>query len=278
MAGRFEGKVVLITGAARGQGRNHAVAFAREGADLVLVDVCQDIPSTGYVGATRGDLAETERLVNEAGGKTSTHVVDVRDHVALNDGVDDAVAALGVVDVVIANAGVNQGMGGLLDTPQEVWQELIDINLTGVFNTLRAGCRSMVERGQGGSVVLISSLMGLRSWGGLPGYSVSKTGLVGLLRVACHEWGHLGIRVNAIHPGTVRTPMVDNPVLPSMMRPDLTEPTLDDIAPFFSQMNLLPEPWSQADDVTNAILFLCSDAGRHITGISLPIDLGSAAK
>src|SRR5262249_27164301 len=133
MTGQFDGKVVLITGAARGQGRNHAVAFARQGANAILVDVCTDIPSTGYAGATRADLDETVRLVEEAGGKTSAHVVDVRDHAALNKAVDEGVAALGVVDIVVANAGVNQNGGGLLDTPQEVWQELIDINLTGVF-------------------------------------------------------------------------------------------------------------------------------------------------
>jgi SDR family mycofactocin-dependent oxidoreductase len=278
MTGRFEGAVVLVTGAARGQGRSHATAFAREGADLILVDVCRDIPLTGYPGASRADLAETERLVNEAGGKTSTHVVDVRDHEALNAAVDEGVASLGPVGIVIANAGVNQNGGGILDTPQDVWQDVLDINLTGVFNTLRAGCRSMVGAGKGGSVVLISSVMGLRSWGGLPGYTVAKTALVGLLRVAAHEWGPLGIRVNAIHPGTVRTPMVDNRALPALLRPDLAEPTLDDVAHFFAETNMLPGPWTEASDITEAILFLCSNAGRHIHGVSLSIDLGMAAK
>ncbi|MCU1592858.1 MAG: short-chain dehydrogenase/reductase [Frankiales bacterium] len=276
--GLFDGKVVLITGAARGQGRSHAVRFAQEGADVIATDACTDIPATGYPGATPEDLAETKRLVEAEGRRCFSRIVDVRDHPGMFAAVDEASAELGVVDVVIANAGISGDDMGILATSYEVWREVIDINLSGVFVTLQAGCRGMIARGGPGSVILVSSIMGLRTHGGIPGYTSSKHGLVGLMRSAAHELSRLSIRVNSVHPGNVLTPMIENAALFGLFRPDLESPTADDVAPLMQGMNLLPAPWAMPSDVTEAVVWLASDQARYVTGVALPVDLGAVLK
>jgi (+)-trans-carveol dehydrogenase len=275
--GQLDGKVAFITGAARSQGRSHAVRFAREGADIIAVDLCGPVPSVPYPAATEEDLAETVQLVESYDRRIFSAVGDVRDHERLNEIVDQGVSELGVVDVVVANAGIAP-LGGLLDVPQQDWQEVIDINLTGVFNTMRAGVRSMVERGTGGSVVLISSIMGLRSYSGMPHYVAAKHGVVGLMRSAASELGPHRIRVNSVHPGNVNTIMTVGDHLAKFFRPDLEHPTVADAVDALAAMNVLPEPWVEPEDITEAVLWLASDASRFVTGITLPVDLGSLLK
>jgi (+)-trans-carveol dehydrogenase len=276
--GLFDGKVVLITGAARGQGRSHAERFALEGADVLAIDNCADNPFTGYAGATEEDLAETARLVEAQGRQVLTVVADVRDHAAMTDAVALGVERLGVPDVVIANAGISALDWGILATSYDTWREVIDINLSGVFVTLQTGCRPMIERGGPGSVILVSSIMGLRTHGGIPAYTASKHGLVGLMKSAAHELSRLSIRVNSIHPGNVLTPMIENDSLFGLFRPDLEHPTADDVAPAMTKMNLLPGPWAYPSDVTEAVVWLASDQARFVTGAALPIDLGATIK
>ena len=276
--GLFDGRVVFITGAARGQGRSHAVRFAHEGADVLATDVCADIPSTGYPGATVADLEETKRLVEAEGRRCVTRVVDVRDAAGMAAAVDDGSAELGVIDVVVANAGISGKDYGVQATSVDVWREVVDINLNGVFITLQTGCKGMIERGGPGAVVVVSSIMGLRTHGGVPAYTAAKHGLVGLTKSAAHELSRLSIRVNAVHPGNVLTPMIENDVLFGMFRPDLPHPTADDVAPLMQQMNLLPAPWAMPGDVTEAVVWLASDQARYVTGASLPIDLGAIIK
>ncbi len=280
--GLLDGRVAFVTGAARGMGRNHSVRFAREGASVIAVDLCGPIASADYELPGPADLDETARLIEEAGGRAFTRIVDVRDaeglRGALADGVRELDADGGAVDVVVANAGISRSSGGLLDTAPETWRETIDINLTGVFLTMQAAARAMVARKRGGSIILISSIMGMRSYGGVPAYTASKHGVVGLMRTGAQEFAHAGVRVNSIHPGNVNTDMINNQAIRQLFRPDLESPSADDVASGFQGMNLLSRPWVEKDDITEAVLWLASDLSRYVTGISLPVDLGALAK
>ncbi|MDA8342221.1 MAG: mycofactocin-coupled SDR family oxidoreductase [Actinomycetota bacterium] len=275
--GAVEGKVAFVTGAARGQGRSHAVRLAAEGADVIAVDLCAPVASAAAPAATLDDLDETVRLVEAAGGRIVARVADVRDHEAMTAAVAEGAEAFGTVDIVVANAGIST-VDGLFTCTPEVWRETIDVNLTGVFNTLVAGVGPMVAAGAGGSVVLVSSIMGLRAAGGIPAYTAAKHGVVGLMRSAAHDLAPHRIRVNSVHPGNVRTPMIDNPGMHALFRPDLAAPTLDDMAAGLATINLLPEPWVEPEDVTEAVLWLASDAARFVTGVTLPVDLGATVK
>jgi (+)-trans-carveol dehydrogenase len=280
--GLLEGRVAFVTGAARGMGRSHAVRFAREGASVIAIDLCGPIASADYELPCPADLQETARLVEQAGGRAFTRIVDVRDGQGLESAVADGVRELdtggGAVDIVVANAGISRSSGGLLDTAPEVWRETIDINLTGVFLTIQAAAKGMAARRRGGSIILISSIMGLRSYGGVPGYTAAKHGVVGLMRTGAQEFAHAGVRVNAIHPGNVNTDMINNQAIRRLFRPDLPVPTAEDVASGFQGMNLLGQPWVEPSDITEAVLWLASDLSRYVTGISLPVDLGALAK
>jgi (+)-trans-carveol dehydrogenase len=282
--GLLDGKLAFITGAARGQGRSHAVRFAQEGADIIAVDACTPIAAAAYPMPTEEDLAETARLVEAEDRRIFTSVVDVRDPEGLQQAVDQGAAELrgqsggpGVVDIVIANAGIST-MGGLLDTSPEEFREAIEINLTGVFFTLQAGVRGMAARGNGGSVIRTSSIMGLRAFGGIPGYIASKHGVVGLMRTAAYELAGKNIRVNSVHPGNVQTPMIDNDHFRRTMRPDVDNPTNDDLGAVLGGLNLMPLPWMQAGDISDAMVWLASDASKYVTGVCLPVDLGATIK
>ncbi|HUZ10362.1 MAG TPA: mycofactocin-coupled SDR family oxidoreductase [Acidimicrobiales bacterium] len=275
--GAVEGKVAFVTGAARGQGRSHAVRLAREGADIVAVDICAPIASISYPPSTPGDLAETARLVAAEGRRILARQVDVRDFDAMERVVRDGIGELGRLDIVIANAGIATS-DSLLTCDPAVWREVIDIDLTGAFNTVLAGVRPMVDQGEGGSVVLISSMLGLRATAGVPAYTAAKHGLVGLMRSAAHELAPHRIRVNSVHPGNVRTAMIENEGMFRLFRPDLPAPTLADAAPGFASMNLLPDPWLEVTDITEAVLWLVAESGRYVTGVTLPVDLGATVK
>lgn len=277
MTGRMAGKVVLISGAARGQGRNHAVRFAEEGADVIAFDVAGPVPAQGAPPATPADLEETVALVEKTGRRIVSAHADVRDPGAVADVVDRGVAELGGLDVVIANAGIQGNPGPAAQTSPDDWQAVIDTNLSGVFHTVRPAIPHLVARG-GGSVVITSSSIGLRSVPNLAPYGAAKAGLTGLMRTLALELAEHSIRVNSVNPTTVGTPMLLNPVNWGLFRPDLENPTEEDVRPVYRSLNALPVPYLDVDDVTNAVLFLASDEGRYVTGVALPVDAGYAVK
>jgi SDR family mycofactocin-dependent oxidoreductase len=267
VAGKLDGKVAFITGAARGQGRSHAIRLAREGADVIAVDICAQIKSVPYPMATSGDLAETVKAVEETGRRIVAREADVRDEAALRAAFDAGAAELGPVDIVLANAGIAPMSRQDHD---HAWQDAIDVNLTGVFNTVETAIPSMIERGQGGAIVLTSSTAGSIGSGnpnrGSLGYTAAKHGVVGLMRSYANMLARHSIRVNTVQPTGVRTPMVVNEALQEFLTAN----------PDFSQTlaNALPVDMVEAEDVSNAIVFLVSDDGRYVTGITLPVDAG----
>jgi len=268
-AGRAAGKVVLVTGAARGMGRSHAVRLAVEGADVVAVDICADIPSARYPLGTEEELAETGRRVKEAGGRVVTAVADVRDPVGLGRAVDAGVEALGRLDVVVANAGICTIQPWDEVTPA-VWDDVIGTNLTGVWNTCVAAAPHLIAAG-GGSMILISSSAGLKGQPFFAPYSVSKHGVVGVMRVLANELADHRIRVNTVHPTGVATPMVAG--LGGLGELLADRPNL---GPLF--MNSLPVDVLQPGDVSDTVLFLASDESRYVTGLTMTVDAGAAAR
>lgn len=275
---RFEGKVAMITGAARGQGRSHALRLAREGAVVVVVDICEGIDTVPYELASREDLAETVRLVTAAGGTAMPFEADVRDLGRLQAVAGEAFDRLGRLDVVCANAGIASYGGDAWQMDERIWRDMVDVNLTGVWNTVRASVPHMVEAGNGGAVILISSTAALVSIPGASHYSATKTGLVGLARSMAQELAAHHIRVNTVHPTGVDTVMIHNEYTYRLFAPDVPEPSRDDVAPAFTALNALPVPWIDADDVSNAVLFLASDEARYVTGCSLTVDCGTTVK
>ncbi|MEQ8719104.1 MAG: mycofactocin-coupled SDR family oxidoreductase [Acidimicrobiales bacterium] len=274
--GRVEGKVALITGAARGQGRSHAIRLAQEGADIIGVDVCADIPTITYPGPTVADLEETERLVTELGRRMVSHVVDVRDRDGLAEAAADGAAQLGRLDIVSANAGIAAiGEAGEI-TPTQ-WSEMMEINIDGVWNTASAALPILRKQGEGGSIVITSSVGGLRGYPGCSHYVTTKHAVVGLMKSLAVELAPEMIRVNSVHPTNVLTPMINNEATFRRMRPDLENPTLEDATEVFASINAMPLPWVESVDISNAVLFLASDEARYVTGIALPIDMGATA-
>lgn len=274
---RFEGKVVLVSGVARGQGRNHAVRFAREGARVIGFDICHDVEHAPYPLATEEDLAETVRLVESAGAPMHAEVADVRDWDAVRRVMRAGVERFGRLDVICANAGTYAPMPVQFVDPAS-WNETLDINLTGVFHTVKAGLRTMIEQGEGGAVVITSSTAGLKGFYGAPAYNAAKHGVVGLMRSLALELAPNRIRVNSVHPTSVATPMILNDVFPRLVRMDLPEPGVDDAAEFLRTMQPMDVPWVEADDVSDAVLFLASDEARYITGSTLAVDAGALQK
>jgi len=272
MANSLQGKVAFVTGAARGQGREHALTLARAGADIVALDLCRQIKTVPYALATPEDLAETVALVEGAGRKILMVEADTRDLTAVQKLVGDALEQFGHIDIVCANAGVYSfGPISSLEITAERWRDIIDVNLTGTFNTIKAAVPSMIERGQGGSVILTSSTAGIKGLRSMADYTASKHGVVGLMRTFANELAPHNIRVNSIHPTGVRTDMVTNPQLVDWYAAN------PDMAANVSG-NLLPIDLVEASDVSNAVLFLASDASRFITGVRLPVDAGFTEK
>ena len=284
MAGRVEGKVAFITGAARGQGRAHAVRLAQEGADIIAIDICKQIEGFLNPPSTREDLAKTADLVRGHNRRIFTAEIDVRDYEALKAAVDSGVEHLGRLDVIVANAGISNAGSDDGDTLDKVserdWQDMIDVNLSGVWKTVKAGVPHLLAGGRGGSIVLTSSVNGFKAYTNLllGHYVASKHGVVGLMRAFAVELGQHMIRVNSVHPTFVNTPMLLNEGLYKMVRPDLENPGPDDLAPFCQAFHTLPIPWVEAEDISNAVLFLASDESRYITGVTLPIDAGQCLK
>ena len=275
-AAPFAGRVALITGGARGQGRSHAVEFARLGADIAVCDLCHDLASVGYPLATPGDLAETVRLVEEQGRSCLSSVTDVRDLDATLAFVEEAHDALGSVDILVANAGVSS-LGSISTMTAAEWSETIDTNLTGVFNAMRAVAPHM-RRQRWGRIIGISSMMGRSANPGIAAYVASKWGVIGLVKSVAFELAHVGVTVNAIAPGNVSTPMIHNDTLYGLMRPDLDHPTREDVAPGMAALHVQPVPWIEPEEITAAVVFLASEGARHITGSVIDVNAGASAK
>jgi SDR family mycofactocin-dependent oxidoreductase len=274
---QLDGKVALVTGAARGQGRSHALRMAEEGAAIIAVDIAAHIDTVPYPMASEADLQETADLVEKAGGRVSAHVADVRSAEDMTRAVDDAVGILGPVDIVCANAGVIS-YGPAWELSPAGWRNVVDTNLTGAWFTISAALPSMMAAGRGGSIVVTSSFAGLRGPANALAYVAAKHGLVGLVRGLANELGPYRIRVNSIHPTTVNTTMGLNPSVYRLFRPDLDDPTEADCVGGLSSMQSLPTPYVETADITNAVLWLVSDEARYVTGVQLPVDGGAANK
>lgn len=271
-AGRFEGKVVFITGAARGQGRSHARRFAAEGANVIAVDACAPIlPDVAYEPATVEDLAETARLVEQEGRGIVTRVADVRDQGALDAAVAEGIDRFGRLDVIVANAGV-ASYHLTWEVPEEHWATVLDVNLTGVWRTVKAGLPAMIEAGNGGAITFISSAAGLRGYSYLGHYAATKHGLVGLMRSLTLEVGQYDIRVNTIHPGAVDTVMGNDPDVRRIIAEDPRTTAA------YTGQRPLDGGAQKVEDISNALLWICSDEARMVTGIALPVDAGAAMR
>ncbi|MEI4271819.1 mycofactocin-coupled SDR family oxidoreductase [Klenkia sp. LSe6-5] len=272
--GGFEGTVALVTGAARGQGRSHAVALAREGADVVLLDRCAPLAGVPYDLASPADLVETVRQVEARGRRAVAHQVDVRDGPATTAAVADGVARLGRLDVVVANAGVT-GYARAQDLTDQQWDAVVGTVLTGTFRTVRAAVPHL--RVRGGSVVITSSTEGLQAVQHMAHYTAAKHGLVGLARTLALELAADGIRVNTVHPTSTDTAMIHNRATYALFRPDLDpdQPTRADVVAPFTGLNALPVAWIDPADVTAAVLWLAGGTARHVTGTQLPVDAGA---
>jgi (+)-trans-carveol dehydrogenase len=275
--GEWSGKVVFVTGVARGQGRSHALEFARRGADVGGLDLCAPIATVPYALAAPADLKQTEEEIRSLGGRAVLEVGDVRDPARVRAVVARVLDSFGQIDVVVTNAGVFS-VGDPLTLSPETWRDVLDVNLTGVWNTVQACLPAMVEGGRGGSIVMTSSIGGVQGLLECPHYVASKHGVIGLMRALANELARYRIRVNAVCPTNVNTPMIQNPANYRTFRPDLEEPRSEDIVDVATAMHLLDVPWVEPEDVTAAVVWLASDAARYLTGVALPVDAGLLEK
>ncbi|TSD95061.1 NAD(P)-dependent oxidoreductase [Skermania sp. ID1734] len=262
---RLQDKVALVTGAARGMGRSHCVRLAEEGADIIAVDL----------ETAAEELDETARLVDDLGRRCVTSFADVRVGTSLDNAVEHGVSQLGGLDIIVANAGIYADLAPSWELSDVAWQRTIDINVTGTWLTVKAAAPYL---GSGGSIVIISSTNGIKGGASTAHYSSSKHAVVGLARTLANELGPLGIRVNTVHPGSVATPMILNTAVFAKLRPDLPNPTQQDAAVALAERNLLPVPWVDPVDVSNAVLFLASDESRYVTGTQVVVDAGLTQK
>jgi SDR family mycofactocin-dependent oxidoreductase len=277
--GRVEGKVAFVTGAARGQGRSHALRLAQEGADIIAVDIEEQIGSVPYTMANPSDMEETVRQIEALDRRIVASRADVRDFEQVKAAVDDGVAQLGRLDIVAANAGI-ASFGRSEELTEESWRDMLDVNLTGVWHTTKAATPHLKAGGRGGSIVLTSSTAGIDAYENMSHYTSAKHGVVGLMKTLALELAPDFIRVNSVHPTSVDTDMIHNPAMYELFAPDLSEAerTRETLGTRFQGLNALPIQWVEAIDISNAVLFLASDEARYITGIQLPVDAGSTTK
>lgn len=270
--GKLDGKVALITGGARGQGRSHAITFAREGADIVVCDLATQIETVPYTMSNPDDLSETVKLVEEQDRRCVAMQADVRDTAQVKSVVDWAIAEFGQVDILIANAGIVAPVP-LVDISDQAWSDMVETDLTGVFKSIRAVAPHMIER-RSGRIIATSSMVGKTGVPGLAHYVAAKWGVIGLVKSAALEFGQYGITVNAVCPTNVDTPMIQNPAMYSLFAPDIQNPTRDDVVPGFTSLNALPIPWVQVQDISEGMLYLAAESGRYVTGETLTIAAG----
>jgi SDR family mycofactocin-dependent oxidoreductase len=264
--GRVAGKVALVTGAARGQGRSHAAQLAAEGADIIAVDLCAPVPNVTYPPATPEDLEMTVKEVEAAGRRIIATRADTRDLAGLRAAVDDGVAQLGRLDVIVANAGICI-MKPWDEVTPEIWRDTVEVNLTGTWNTVMAGAPHLVRAGSG-SVILISSAAGLKGLPFLTPYVASKHGITGLARAFAHELAEHNIRVNSVHPTGVNTPMGTG--MADMGEQVAAHPRLAGML-----TNSLPVEVTEPSDISAAVLFLASDESRYVTALAMTVDAGN---
>jgi SDR family mycofactocin-dependent oxidoreductase len=275
MTGLLAGQVAVVTGAARGQGRSHALALAREGASIIALDACAPIATVPYPLPTKADLEETAGQVEALGGRVIHGVVDVRDLAEMEQFIGDAVADLGRLDIVCANAGISTP-SPTLEMPEETWQTTIDINLTGVWKTCKATVPHIVAGNRGGSVIITSSAATVMISGNIAHYTAAKHGLIGFMRVLAKELAPHRIRVNTLHPAGVRTPMVYNEPMYRLFRPDLENPGREDFEAAARSHNALGVPAVEPEDVSAAVVYLAAPSGRYVTGSTFMLDAGGS--
>ncbi|KXF56490.1 3-ketoacyl-ACP reductase [Rhodococcus sp. SC4] len=278
--GSLEGKVAFITGVARGQGRSHALELAERGADIIGVDICANIDSLNYDLATQSDLDETAKIIEKTGRRAYLRRADVRDLDGLQSVLQEGVSELGRLDIVVANAGIFS-MGPSTEIGEQTWQDMLDVNLTGVWHTVKAAVPHVRSHGRGGSIILTSSVCGIVAPPGLIHYNAAKFGVVGVMKTLAAELGSEYIRVNSVNPGNVDTPMIDNEFTRKQFLPDIEHPTREDAQKPGSRyitVNSIPVPWVDPQDVSEVVAFLASDEARYITGIVVPIDAGLLVK
>lgn len=276
--GRLDGKVALISGVARSQGRSHAIRMAEEGADIIGFDSLEPVPGASYPGATEEDMAETIKAVEALDRRIIAKKADVRDYGQVASVVDEGVAELGRLDIVSANAGIFVAPNPFWDISDDEFTDTIDVNVTGVWRTCKAAIPHMKKAGNGGSIVITSSGLGLKATMNYAHYVSSKHAVVGLMRTLALELGPEMIRVNTIHPTMVDTVMVQNDGMYRLFRPDLDNPGRDDLGEVGKTLNVLPVPWVESIDITNALVFLASDEARYVTGVTFSVDAGYGVK
>lgn len=272
---RLAGKVALITGAARGQGRSHALRLADEGADIIALDICRQIGTVPYPMADSDDLVTTADLVKSRGRRIFVTEVDVRDLTGLQDAVEAGVTEMGRLDIVVANAGTLNDTAPLWELSEEQFQDQIDVNLTGVWKTIKATVPTLLRQNEGGSVILISSISGLTVELNVGHYAASKHGVNGLMRTLSGELAPYGIRVNSINPTNVNTLMINNSRYNQLFAGGKPDATQEDALQALQAMHALPVPFLDPVDVSNAVVYLASDDGRYITGTAQVLDAGA---
>jgi (+)-trans-carveol dehydrogenase len=277
--GTLDGKVAFVTGAARGMGRSHAVRMAQEGADIVAIDIAAQIDTVPYPMATLEDLTETVRQVKALGRRIVAAPADVRDYASLKAALDGGVAELGRLDVVCANAGIFSA-GALDGLSEQTWKDMLEVNVTGVWHTAKAAIPHLRAGGRGGTIIVTSSVGGMKAMQNAGHYVTAKHAVVGLMRALALELSSENIRVNCVHPTTTNTPIIQNAWTYALFAPDLPveERTPDNLRPRLEALNALAINWVEPVDVSNAVLFLASDAARYITGVTLPVDAGALVK
>jgi (+)-trans-carveol dehydrogenase len=277
MSDRLKNKVAFVTGAARGQGRSHAIRLAEEGADIIAIDICAQVDSVPYGMATPDDLAETVKAVEALDRRIVASEADVRDFGAVKAAVDKGVAELGRLDIVSANAGIGS-YGASVDIEEQQWRDVIDTNLTGVWHTVKATVPHIRAGGRGGAIILTSSTAGLMAYPHLSHYVAAKHGVVGLMKTLALELGPEMIRVNTVNPTSVNTPMIQNDPTYTLFLGGKENATREEASEAFEALNVLPIPWVEPVDISNAVVFLASDEARYITGVALPVDAGTLIK
>lgn len=278
--GTLDGKVAFVTGAARGQGRAHAIKLAEEGANVVAIDIAapDSIPSMFYPLAGEDDLATTAKEVEATGAQVLARKVDVRSQEQLDAVVAEAKQRFGRLDVVAANAGIATNFNKTWELSDSEWQDVLDVNLTGTWRTVKATVPFMIEAGNGGSITLTSSLAGLKGYSNIAGYVAAKHGVNGLMRTLANELGPYRIRVNTVCPGLINTEMMMNQPTYDLFRQDLENPTQDDATELFRTFQVLPTNWLEPRDVSEVVAWLASDAARFITGTAIPVDGGQIGR
>ena len=273
--GAVEGRVALVTGAARGQGRAHAIALAREGADVIVTDLCAEIATVPYSLGTAEELSETVALVQATGRRCLSMVVDIRDTAATGLVVEAGLDTFGRIDICVANAGVT-GYGKFHELDDDTWNDMIDVDLTGTFKTIRAVLPHMLER-RYGRIIATSSMAGRMGNANLAHYVAAKWGVIGMVKSLAMEVANKGITVNAIAPAAVDTPMLHNDAMYRLFCPEMDAPTRDDVTPRYQAMNRLGVAWMDPEEISRAVLFVAADAASSMTGQVIEVSLGSSA-